>query len=65
MSGTARIGPMLVTGLLGATTTRSARSRAVSTPGAGAASAAPWYTTSSIGGTSPLTHDEVLEAEPP
>jgi hypothetical protein len=40
-SGTARIGPMLVMGLLGAISTASAEVMASMTPGAGSASEAP------------------------
>ena len=41
MPGTARIGPMLTTGLDGGKSTKSASLMASSTPGAGTASAAP------------------------
>jgi hypothetical protein len=47
--GTARIGAMLVTGLLGASSTRSAERIASVTPGAGSASEAPANRTDSTG----------------
>ncbi len=50
MPGTARIGPIEMTGLLGHTSTVSASAMASSTPGAGRASAAPSKRTPTTGG---------------
>ena len=49
MPGTARMVPMLTTGLLGAMSTTSASAIASSTPGAGRASSAPTGTNDSAG----------------
>ena len=61
--GTARIGPIEITGLLGHTSTVSAPAIASSTPGAGAASSAPVEVHAHDRGLAALAHEPLLHRE--
>ena len=65
MPGTARIGPIETTGLLGATRIRSAVADASVTPGAGRAASMPTRTTASASGRGVQPHPVLLEVDGP